>query len=49
MEKLNKGLLRMELSLDYLSIMVYAGIEPKKAHHAKVREGGWGKLWKSSV
>ena len=40
MEKLNKTLSRLELPLSYLAIMVYAGIEPSKAIHSKVREGG---------
>lgn len=44
MDKLNKGLLRMQLPMYYLSIMVYAGIEPNRTHHAKVQERGRGRV-----
>ena len=39
MVKLNKGLLSLQLPLGYLSIMVYAGIEPDKARRDRVRRG----------
>ena len=36
LEKLNKGLMSLQLPLGYLSIMVYVGIEPEKACRDKV-------------